>query len=126
MAAARTARTTSTSTSTSTTSKLEQSAVVKEAQIEALKSIAKNLLGIDLLDVKVAKEKELEKELTPVEELELYEKEIKKLRINPQKLKEEEKYRNRLVREKELEGYLNKGWEMVQTVNSKILVRKKL
>jgi len=39
----------------------EESAVVKEAQIEALKSIAKNLLGIDLLDVKVAKEKELGK-----------------------------------------------------------------
>jgi hypothetical protein len=40
-----------------TTSNLEESAVVKEAQIEALKSIAKNLLGIDLLEVKVAKER---------------------------------------------------------------------
>jgi len=40
-----------------TTSNLEQSAVVKNAQIEALKSIAKNLLGVDLLDVKVAKER---------------------------------------------------------------------
>jgi len=69
----------------STTSKLEQSIVVKEAQIEALKSIAKNLLGIDLLDVKVAKEKELEKDLTPAEELELYENEIKKLKISPEK-----------------------------------------
>jgi hypothetical protein len=53
----------------STTSKLEESVVVKEAQIEALKSIAKNLLGIDLLDVKVAREKELGKDLTPAEEL---------------------------------------------------------
>ena len=37
----------------STMSELEQSVVVKEAQIEALESIAKKLLGIDLLDVKI-------------------------------------------------------------------------
>jgi len=37
---------------------LEQSEVTKEVEIEALKSIAKNLLAIDLLDVKIAKEKE--------------------------------------------------------------------
>jgi len=110
----------------STTSQLEQSAVVKEAQIEALKSIAKNLLGIDLLDVKVARERELGKDLTPVEELEAYESEIRKLRIDPQKLRKQEagEYQNKLVRERELERYLNKGWEMVQTVNSRILVRK--
>jgi hypothetical protein len=110
-----------------TTSELEHSAVVKEAQIEALKSIAKNLLGIDLLDVKVAKEKELGKDLTPTQELEAYEGEIKKLRINPQRLREtseEGKFRNKLVRERELERYLNSGWEMVQTVNSKVLIRK--
>ena len=74
----------------STTSNVEESAVIKEAQIEALKSIAKNLLGMDLLDVKVAREKELQKDLTPPEELELYESEIKKLRINPRKLRKEE------------------------------------
>ena len=34
-------------------------------------------------------------------------------------------FENKLVAEKELESYLNNGWEMVQTVNSKILVRKK-
>ena len=56
--------------------KLEQSDVVKEAQIEALKSIAKNLLGLDLLEVKVAKEKELNKELSTGEEIKLYENEI--------------------------------------------------
>ena len=111
----------------STASRLEQSAVVKEAQIEALKSIAKNLLGIDLLDVKVAKEKELEKELSPPEELELYESEIKKLRIDPQKIREDKsRYKNKLVREKELERYLNSGWEMVQTINSRVLVRKRV
>jgi len=111
----------------STTSQLEQSAVVKEAQIEALKSIAKNLLGIDLLDVKVARERELGKDLTPAEELQTYENAIRKLKINPQKLRKDEEaggFRNKLVRERELERYLNSGWEMVQTVNSRILVRK--
>ena len=113
----------------STTSKLEESAVVKEAQIEALKSIAKNLLGIDLLEIKVAKERELQKDLTPAEELETYEKEIRKLNINAQKLRkgqEAEKFQSKLVKERELENYLNKGWEMVQTVNSKILIRKQV
>ena len=35
------------------------------------------------------------------------------------------KFQNKLVAEKDLEDYLNNGWEMVQTVNGKILVRKK-
>jgi len=39
------------------TQPMEQTSIVKEAKIEALKSMAKSLLGIDLLDVKVAKEK---------------------------------------------------------------------
>jgi len=101
--------------------------VVKEAQIEALKSIAKNLLGIDLLDAKVAKERALGKDLTTAEELEAYENEIRKLRIDPQELRKEEdaaKCQNKLVRERELEKYLNSGWEMVQTVNNKVLIRK--
>ena len=113
----------------STISKLEQTAVVKEAQIEALKSVAKNLFGIDLLDVKVAKEKDLEKDLTPSEELRLYEDEIKKRRISPEKLGKDErvsKFENKLVKERELERYLNRGWEMVQTVNSRILIRKRV
>lgn len=84
----------------STTSRIEHSAVVKEAQIGALKSIAKNLLGIDLLDVKIAKEKEVGRELDSKEELELYENEIKKLRINPQKIREDGQFKNKLVREK--------------------------
>ena len=110
-----------------TTSQLEQSAVVKEAKIEALKSMAKSLLDIDLLEVKIAKEKQIKRELTPTEEVELYENEIKKLRIDPQKIREDESssYENKLVRERELERYLNNGWEMVQTVNNRILVRKR-
>lgn len=60
----------------STAAALDEGALVKEAQIEALKSMAKNLLGIDLLDAKVAKERVLGKELTAAEELEAYESEI--------------------------------------------------
>lgn len=97
---------------------LEQASVIKEAKIEALKSIAKSLLGIDLLEVKVAKEKEAGRELSKEEELELFENELKKLREgkhNPQ----------RIVHEKELEGYLAEGWQFVSVLPSqRILIRK--
>jgi len=96
---------------------IEQSSVVKEAKIEALKTIAKSLLGIELLDVKVAKEKEIGRELTKDEELKLYEEELKKLRErhNP----------HRIIREEELERYLEEGW-CVQTIlpSGRILIRK--
>ena len=36
------------------------------------------------------------------------------------------KFENKLVREKDLERFLNDGWAMVQSVNSKILIRKKV
>ena len=89
--------------------------------------MAKSLLDIDLLEVKIAKEKQIKRELTPTEEVELYEDEIKKLRIDPQKIREDEfRYENKLVKEGELECYLNDGWEMVQNVNSRILIRKRV
>jgi integrase len=97
---------------------LEQTNIIKEAKIEALKSIAKSLLGIDLLEVKVAKEKELGRELSKDEELELFENELKKLREgkhNPQ----------RIVHESELEKYLGEGWQFVSVLPSqRILIRK--
>jgi hypothetical protein len=97
---------------------LEQSSIIKEAKIEALKSIAKSLLGIDLIDVKVAREKQLGRELTKDEELELYERELKRLRDgkhNPQ----------RIIHEKELEKYLAEGWQFVSILPSqKILIKK--
>ena len=97
---------------------LEQSAVVKEAQKEALKSIAKNVLGIDLLDVKIAKEKELGRELEPEEEIELLENEIKKMREQPDDPQI-------IVREDELKDYLADGWEFISVLPSKkILIRK--
>lgn len=59
---------------------LEQTSVAKEAQKEALKSMAKNVFGIDILDVKIAREKELGRGLEPDEEIELLESEMKRFR----------------------------------------------
>jgi hypothetical protein len=97
---------------------LEQSSIVKEAKIEALKSIAKSLLGIDLREVTLARERELGRELSRDEELNLLEEELKKLREgkhNPQ----------RIIREDELEGHLAEGWN-VQTIlpSGRILIKK--
>lgn len=97
---------------------LERSSVVKEAKIEALKSIAKSMFGMELMDVKVAKEKELGKELSPDEQVELFENEIKKVR-------ESEKDPQIVVKEEELESYLKDGWQFVSVLPSqKILIRK--
>ncbi|MEM2904802.1 MAG: site-specific integrase [Candidatus Bathyarchaeia archaeon] len=99
---------------------LEQSTVVKEAKLEALKSIAKSLLGIDLVEVKVARERERGRELTADEAIELFEAEIKKRREggeDPQII----------VGEPELEGYLKQGWQFVTVLPSqRILIRKEL
>jgi hypothetical protein len=96
----------------------EQSSIVKESKIEVLKSLAKTLLGIDLLDVKIARERELGRKLSMDEELELFENELKKLREgthNPQ----------RIVKEDELEQYLSRGWQFVAVLPSqRVLVRK--
>jgi site-specific recombinase XerC len=97
---------------------LEQTSIVKEAKIEALKSMAKSLLGIDLLEAKVAKERELKRELTKDEEVELFESEIKKMRNgewDPQIM----------VSEEELQKHLAEGWQFVSVLPSqKILIRK--
>lgn len=97
---------------------LEQSSIVKEAKVEALKSIAKSLLGLDLLEVKVAKERELQRELDRDEEIELFENEIKKVR-------EGEKDPQTIVKEEELEAYLADGWQFVSVLPSQsILIRR--
>lgn len=97
---------------------LEQSAIVKEAKIEALKSIAKSLLDIDLLEVKIAKEKEIQRELSRDEEIELFENEIKKM-------KEGEKDPQTIVTEEELRHYLADGWQFVSVLPSqRILIKK--
>jgi hypothetical protein len=96
---------------------LEQSSIVKEAKVEALKSLAKSLLDLDLVEVKVAKEKEMQRPLSRDEEIELFENEIKKMREgeDPQIV----------VREGELESHLKDGWQFVSVLPSKkILIRK--
>jgi len=97
---------------------LEESGIVKEAKIEALKSMAKSLLGIDLVEVKVAKEKELKRDLTKDEEIALFESEIKKMRNG-------ERDPQIMVSEEELEKHLADGWQFVSILPSqKILIRK--
>jgi len=104
---------------TATSQPLDQNMVVKQAKIEALKSIARTLFGIDLLEVKVAKEKEEGRELTVDEQIQLFENELKKLRENPDPQK--------IVSEDELEEYLRDGWEFVSVLPSnRILIRKDL
>jgi len=120
-----------------TTSQLEQSAVVKEAKIEALRSMAKSLLDIDLLEVKIAKERKIKRELTAVEEVELYENEIKKLRMGSQKLRNADencddgvhcrRFESRLIAEEQLVPHLNDGWQIVKELTSgKIAVRREI
>ena len=58
--------------------------------------------GIDPMKVKIEKKREIKREPTQEEELELLKQEIKKLRINPQKMKDEGDFENKLVSEKEL------------------------
>ncbi|MEM3597296.1 MAG: site-specific integrase [Candidatus Bathyarchaeia archaeon] len=101
-----------------TSAPIEQSSIVKEAKIEALKSLAKSLLGIDLLDVKIAMERRLGRELSQDETIELFETELKKLRegrSNP----------HRIISERHLEKYLERGWRFVTVLPSgKILIKR--
>jgi hypothetical protein len=98
---------------------LEQASIVQEAKIEALKSIAKSLLGLDLMEVKVARERELHKSLTQDEAIQLFEDEIRKQRDR------EDDDPQLIVSESELEAYLAEGWEFVSVLPSqKILIRK--
>jgi hypothetical protein len=84
--------------------------------IDALKNITKDLIGIDLLEVKVAEEKALEKELRPTEEFRFYEDEIKKLRIDAEKLRDEEvsRFENKLVKERELDMARTKSHNQIK------------
>ncbi|MGD0328843.1 MAG: site-specific integrase [Nitrososphaeria archaeon] len=96
---------------------IEQITIIKEAKIEALKSIAKTMFGIDLLEVKIAKENEENKELTQDETIELFESEMKKTREQPDP--------QVIVEEKELENYLKDGWQFVSVLPSRrVLIRK--
>jgi len=75
--------------------------------------------GLDLVEIKVAKEKELGRELSKEEEIQLFEEQLRKIRENPDPQK--------IVREEELEKYLADGWQFISVLPSKrILIRKEL
>ncbi|MEE9458210.1 MAG: site-specific integrase [Candidatus Bathyarchaeia archaeon] len=119
----------------------DQNTLIKQAKLESLKSIAKNVFGIDLQDILHQKEIEDKIDLTPETELETIEDALKQFRegttVNTSEdalNKFREGYKipsigvsnseSKLVTEDALEDYLNNGWEMIQIINSKILIRK--
>jgi hypothetical protein len=59
---------------------LEQTNVMRVAKIEALKAIAKNVFDLDLVEVRLAKETELGRDLSLDDELKLYEEELARKR----------------------------------------------
>ena len=95
----------------------QQSSIVKEAKIEALKSVAKSMFGVELLDVKIAKENKVRKALSQDDTIELFEVEIKKLRSRPDP--------QSVVAEKDLPRYLKEGWQFVSVLPSKNVVIRK-
>jgi hypothetical protein len=102
----------------STSQLLEQDIIVKETKVEVLKSLSRNVLGLDLIEVKTAKEREIGRELSVDEEIELFENEMRRVRV-------EEDDPQIIVEEDELEAYLNDGWQFVSVLPSKkILIRK--
>jgi hypothetical protein len=97
---------------------LERSSIIKEAKLEALKSIAENLFGLDLLEIKVAKERESGEEMNVNEEIAFLEIEMKKMRDK----------RNdppMIVDEKDLNNHLSHGWEFVSVLPSQMILIKR-
>ena len=93
---------------------VEESDVVKKAKIEALKSIAKTVFGIDLAEVKIEKEK-FGEELSVEEEIHVYEDELRKLREKPADPQI-------IIDEGELGRYLTEGWKVANVLPSKKIV----
>ena len=83
----------------------ERESVVKEAKMEAMRTIAKNLFGMDLAEAKSTRELAEKKELTDTEEIKLYEEAI-----------EREKHK----REDQLINVLFDDPEFVETVRQKL------
>jgi site-specific recombinase XerD len=81
------------------------------------------MFGIDPMKVRIEKGREL----TPEEEIEAIQSEIKRLRIEPVKFRERDCRANesRLICEDELVRYLNDGWEIVRELrDGRIVVRR--
>lgn len=96
---------------------LEKSSIVKEAKLEALKTIAENLFGIDIIEVKIAMERESGQEMGVDEEIALFENEMKKRR--------ESSSPQTIVDEDDLEDHLSAGWEFVSVLPpGKVIIRR--
>lgn len=97
----------------------DQLSVVKEAKIEALKSLAKSMFDIDLLEVKVAKERSAGRELVPDETISLFETEMCRFRKGHKS--------QEIISEDELGERISDGWEFVSALPSqRILVKRSL
>ena len=106
----------------------------KEEKVEAIIAFAK-ALGIQDVEIKIAKIREEKPELDEIEALgELMRKElgIKPLSIKLEKPKENEasdckQYESKIVSENELLPYLDEGWDVVKEFrNGKIAIRRRL
>jgi hypothetical protein len=97
---------------------LQESDVVKEAKLEALKSVAKSMFDLDIIEIKVAKERDIGRELNVEEEIAMFENEMRRMRS-----REDEP--QIIVEEEELGEYLKDGWRYVTALPSnKILIKK--
>jgi len=96
---------------------LEKAPIIKEAKLEALKSIAKNVFGLELIDVKVAMERESGGEMGVDEEIALFESEMKKRR--------QPSNHQTIVDEGDLEEHLSQGYEFVSVLSpGRVIVRR--
>ena len=76
------------------------------------------------MKVKIEKERELGKKLSPEGEQELLTTEIRKLTI-PQMTNNGKPYQRKIIDEKELVSYVEEGWEIIRDLsNKKFLVKK--
>jgi len=95
----------------------------KEMLLEMWREQAK-MYGIDPMKVKIEKERELGKELSVDEELEVLTNEIKKLTM-PQLTNNGKPYQSKIIGEKELVHHVEDGWEIVRELtNGRFLIKK--
>ncbi len=91
-----------------------------DAVLTAVREFAKSF-GLDPMRIRIEKEKQLNRTLTLNEELKVLTFEMSQTR---EKSINKKHYEHKLVTEKEMIKFLNKGWEMIQPVNGKVLIRR--
>ena len=95
----------------------------KEMLLEMWRQQA-SMHGIDLMKVRIEKEKELGKDLSIDEELELMTIEIKKV-VMPQRNTREKPYQSQIVTENELVSFIEEGWEIIRELSGKRFLMKR-